>query len=71
MHLFPLLLVGSVVRRKLTRSLALKNVNGVRAILPKRYLKLPSFFPEGGTQAISPHTGIDPCDDVILEISPR
>ena len=37
----PHLLVGSALGCRLILSATLKNVNGVRAILPKGYLKLP------------------------------
>ena len=37
-------LVRSIVCHKLTLSEAPENVNGIMAILPKRYLKLPRVF---------------------------
>lgn len=56
---------------RLILAYTLINVNGVRAVLPRGYLKLLEFYMKVGTLAASPNIGSDPGEDVALGVLPH
>ena len=59
-----------MLRRNLTLSATLKNVNGVRA-LSEGVLQTLMSFQTQGSHATSSDTGIDLCDDAASEVFPH